>query len=341
MTIEVMDAVDPGGIAPRVEDFLDALAGPTLFRVAGRDRSRIRVVSGSLHGNEPSGLRAIHRALREGGIPRTDVIFFIGGVESARAEPRFTFRTLPDRRDLNRCFRPPWEGVDGAIARDLLIEIRRLNGFIELAVDLHNNTGRNPDYAITATLDGPHVALSGLFSSRVIHSRLALGSFAEALARWCPSVTIECGQAHDAAADATAWHGLLRLLEMDRLESVVVRPDPVEIFDAAVRVELSAGLTLAFGETPRPDIDVTIDADVDRHNFQTLAAGTRIGSVRPGASFPLTVRGEEGEIRGEELFGVEESGAIVTRRSIIPIMMTTHPRIAVSDCLFYAVHRRR
>jgi hypothetical protein len=341
LTVDVVEARGPASVPDRLEDFLGALRGPTLFHVAGEDRSRTRVVAGSLHGNEPSGMRAIHRALREGIRPRTDVLYYIGGVEAAREEPRFSFRFLPGRRDPNRCFRPPWIGIDGRIARDVLRLIEERSGLLELAVDLHNNTGRNPAYAIVPTLEGPHLALSVLFTTRVIHSRLSQGTFDEAVGRWCPSVTIECGQTHDPAADATAWQGLLRLLNLDRLEPLVVHPESLEIFVAPIRVEIAPGLSIAFGDRPHSSAEVTIDGDVDRHNFETLEAGTRIGFVRPGTRWPLRALDEAGAERSHELFAVDVDGALVTRQAIVPIMMTTNPVIAVSDCLFYTVRRRR
>src|SRR5688572_2241480 len=45
------------------EAWLGELQGPTAVRVPGRDGARLRVVSGLLHGNEPSGLRAIFELL--------------------------------------------------------------------------------------------------------------------------------------------------------------------------------------------------------------------------------------------------------------------------------------
>jgi hypothetical protein len=338
--VALVGTVPPEPVPERVDDFLDALPGPALFHVRGTDGSRTRVVAGSIHGNEPSGVRAIHRALRERIPPATDVLFYVGGVEAAKAPPRYSHRCLPGRRDPNRCFRPPWEGVDGEISREVLSQIEARRASLEVAVDLHNNTGRNPAYAIVPELEGMHLALALLFAPRVVHSRLSQGSFDEALERWCPSVTIECGQAHDPGADETAWQGLRRLLLTDRIDPVVVSPRPIEVFTGPVRVALAPGLSLAFADAPDPNADVTIDPRVDRFNFETLAAETRIGHVRPGAPWPLVAVDEAGRESSRDLFAVEPGGALITRRSMVPIMMTTHREIALSDCLFYAVHRR-
>lgn len=58
--------------------------------------------------------------------------------------------------------------------------------------------------------------------------------------------------------------------------------------------------------------------------------------ARDGAPWPLVARGADGRDRSRDLFAVED-GLLVARTAMVPIMMTTDPRIAVSDCLFYAV----
>lgn len=339
MNVAFKEDVRPGDIPARVDDFLDALAGPTILAVSGQDRSRVRIVAGTIHGNEPSGLRAIHRALHADRTPATDMLYFVGAVEAARAEPRFSHRFLPGRRDLNRCFRAPWDGPDGAIGRATLAVL--CSRSVELAVDLHNNTGRNPSYAIGGALDGAHLALSALFTNRFIHSDLKLGSFAEAMDSHCPCITIECGQAHDPRADETAWLGLASLLRLERLDTARQGIESMEVFTSPSRVELARGATLAFGSAPQPGADLTLDPGVDRHNFQSLAPGTPIGFVREGGPWPVVVRDTCGADRSQELFELDGRGGLLIRETLVPIMMTTDPHAAANDCLFYAVRRHR
>ena len=68
--------------------------------------------------------------------------------------------------------------------------------------------------------------------------------------------------------------------------------------------------------------------------------GSRIGWVRRGTSgdgpLPVEAIGADGRDRAGELFVVRD-GSLETRSSLVPIMMTTHPAIALGDCLFYAV----
>lgn len=325
-----------GRVEASPERFLASLSGPTLFHREGRDRSRVRVVSGLMHGNEPSGFRAVHRALCEDVTAETDVWFLVGAVEAALAPPGFAHRMLPGRRDLNRCWRAPFDGPDGAAARDALDTLLAVTP--EAVVDLHNNTGRNPAYILSSRVDAASVNLCALFASRLVHNEIRLGTFVEAFDHLCPAATVECGRAGDPQADATAWAGLQRFLRAPSFADVVVEAEPVSVLRDPVRVRLREGLTLAFAERPRDDVDVTFDAEVDRHNFETLAAGAQLAWVRDAAAWPVEAVDAAGRDVARELFSVD-AGALVTRAPMVPIMMTTSVAAATSDCLFYAAHR--
>jgi hypothetical protein len=317
---------------PRDEaDLLAWLGGPALLRIAGRDRSRTRVVSALLHGNEPSGLRAVHALLRCSEPPAVDILCFVGAVGAARAPPTFTHRALPGHRDLNRCFRAPFDGEEGALARETLAAIERARP--ESVVDLHNNTGHNPVYAIGVHATPAHLALASLFATRFIHTTLRLGSLMEGFAADIPAITVECGRAGLPSADTFACQRLVRLVGLPVLPTA---SPPMQMFVDPVRVTLRRGATVAFDETPRTGCDLTLRGDVDRHNFGRLDAGTRIGWVAREAPLPLEARGGSGDDIAAELFEVR-SGALVAAQSFVPVMMTTNPAVAAADCLFYVV----
>ena len=106
----------PSSIPESVEAFLQSLAGPTLIRLDGRDNSRCRFVVTLLHGNEPSGLKAIHQLLRDGFQPEVTTLMAIVSVSAALAPPLFSHRFLSHQRDMNRLFSPPFEGAQAALA---------------------------------------------------------------------------------------------------------------------------------------------------------------------------------------------------------------------------------
>jgi hypothetical protein len=167
--------------------FLESLGGPTLLRLEGRDSSRVRALSTLLHGNEPSGLRAVIRYLRSGEVPATDVIIFIGSVHTALTEPRFSYRALPGEMDANRCWTLHGDMPQGEVARQVLTRI--VDASPECLVDLHNNTGHNPAYGVAFRVGPAEQSLVSLFADRIVHTPIELGTLVEATVPLFPSVS--------------------------------------------------------------------------------------------------------------------------------------------------------
>jgi len=258
-------------------EFLLSLGGPTLIAVPGEDPTRTRVATTLLHGNEPSGLRAMHRWLRGGGRPATNALLFIAS------------------GDFNRCFSPPWIDAEGALAEEVLSAILATEP--ECLIDLHNNTGHNPAYGVATRLGDAELGLVALFADRVVHAPLSLGTLVEATVDTCPSMTIECGRSGAPEADDVARKGLATFLEIDDL-ALRSTERPMRVLEDPIRVCVTSEISLNFADEANPDTDLTISADIDRHNFEILPAGAAIGWLQPGTAWK--------------------------------------PAIAKSDCLFYA-----
>lgn len=316
---------------------LRSLGGPTVLVLDGRDRSRTRGVATLLHGNEPSGSHALAALLRSDVVPATRVVVLLAAVEAALAPPGFAHRMLPGRRDLNRCFRQPFDDHDGALAHEALRLLREAG--CEALVDLHNNTGRNPPYGVATGVDAARLNLVALFAERYVTSDLRLGALTEATADDFPSVTIECGRAGDPAADETALRGLTRYLTAPALETRRLPDRRLTVLAEPIRVRLCPGLTLAFGAVPAPGADLTLVSDIDRHNFTPVLPGAPVGWLGVRGAWPLEARGADGEDVSHDLFQVRD-GRLETRRGVVPIMMTTDVAVALADCLFYVVQVR-
>lgn len=331
--LRAIDEPSPAELGDDAAAMLARLGGPAILRVAGRDRRRCRMVVTLLHGNEPSGAAAVQAWMRERRTPpAVDAIFVIASVAAALLAPHFTHRVLPGTRDLNRCFGGPFDDASGELAAAILAAIEAARP--ECVVDIHNNTGRNPPYAIGTGLDRPRLRLAALFAHRYIHSELRIGSLMEAAAT-APCITVECGRAGDPESVGVAQRGIERLLASDDIEAIPA--DGLEILHSMVRVRARDGLRLAVSDARHPDADLTVTHDIDRHNFERLAADTVLGWVEPEAGWPVEAHDATGRDRSRDLFYVDGDGHLRARGSWIPIMMTTDPVIARQDCLFYVV----
>ncbi len=317
-----------------LEEFLTRLSGPTWIFLTGEDPSRTRAVTTLLHGNEPSGIRAIFQWLRAGTRPCVNLACFIGAVDAALAPPGFAHRQLPDGRDLNRCFRMPFEGRDGRLAAGVLDRLRAIAP--EALVDFHNTSGRSPAYGVTTRLGDPQKALTALVSDHLIVTDLRLGTLMEATEDDFPTITAECGGAGDPRSDETAMTAFRSYAMAESLWDTPQRCAQVKTFHHPIRVSLEAGKQVAYGAAAMPGVDLTLRTDADHLNFGILNQGEILGWVRDSSPGVVVARDAKGRDRTPELFAVDAGRLVVAQASRI-MMMTTNPQIAVSDCLFYCL----
>lgn len=310
------------------EAFLGRLGGPSVLHINGLQRNRCRVVVTLLHGNEPSGLRAIYQLLKAGVQPVTDIKVIVGSVSAARTEPMFSHRMLPGHRDLNRCFNGPEHDLQGQLAKAIIEQINQFSP--EAVVDVHNTSGSGPSFCVSICDDDKHLSLASFFSGRCIHTDIRLGSLMEQNFG-CPIVTVEAGGAEDPVADNNAYNGLKTLFINDNL---FFNDCNIELLNRPRRLELLADTKLKFAEQAECDAHVTIRQDIERYNFGITLPSDVLGWTNDDTlqCFKL----DKAEIPISEFFEVNE-GKIQTTQPLKFFMVTTKVEIAKTDCLLYFV----
>ncbi len=316
--------------------FLQWVGRPALFRLKGGDSTRARLICGGLHGNEPSGFRAIHDLLREppADLP-CDVLLLLGNSPAALTEPRFSHRAVPGEEDMNRVWDRPGT-PQRALAAELLAALHEQP--LEAVADLHNNTGFNPIYAVVIGDRPEQRALARCWTHRTVrYGGQLLGTLLEQLDPPATGVVIECGQAGDPEADRRAIEGARRF---------VTAPDPFaleapggaaeERFRSVGRITVPPGLRIDFAERPT-EADLTVFPGIDRYNFRSVAVGTLLGYTSSPEG-RLVVTGNDGRDATSEFLAHRE-GRIYLLKKIVPVMMTTNAEVATSDCLLYAAER--
>lgn len=326
------DAPSSHEIGKTVEEFLEILRGPTWLRLPGRDRSRSRAISTLLHGNEPSGIRALFHFIQSGQQPAVDLVCFVGAVDAALTPPGFAHRNLPGHKDLNRCFREPFNGPEGSIAEEVIKRFRQAKP--EALIDLHNTSGSSPAYGVATQLGVAQKTLTSLFSNHLILTDLRLGTLMEATEFDFPTITVECGGARDSHSERVALEGLTQYAESKSVIDLRPKYDTVSVFRHPVRVELREGSNVAYGTGPLSEANLTLRHDADRFNFGVLNPGEILGWLGANPLEVLSARDSAGQDRTREIFQ-EKSGCLVISQAGHILMMTTDPFIARSDCLFY------
>lgn len=315
-------------------EWLDGLQKPTVIRVAGRDRTRTRALATLLHGNEPSGLFSLHRWLLEQHTPEVNMLFLLGGVHPAKISPRLTVRQMPGGRDLNRCFKEPFEGREGEIARAMLAELH--NAQPECLLDVHNTSGTGPAFAVTITNDAAHQALTSLYTDRLIMTDLRLGALMEYSEQEVPTVTIECGGSQDEQAHQLAYDGLVRYTSRQDVLSLEKAEWGVGVLRNPIRVEMAEEATIEYSLEPTGRADLTLPPDIEHRNFGVVAPDEPMGWVGDKGLSILTAIGHNRAESVEQVLRAKD-GLIYPAQAIKVFMITTNPAIAKSDCLFYAV----
>ncbi len=325
---------DPDVIGNNVEQFLQWLGGPACIFLGGEDESRTRAFVTLLHGNEPSGAMALHRWLLSGRRPAVNVVCIVASVSAALETPLFEHRMLPRARDLNRCFAPPFDDAQGALAEEIL-EILRLHR-PEAVVDMHNTSGSGPAFGVCCCMDRHHDALVSLFTQRLIVSALGLGALMELSEENCPTVTVEVGGRLDSEAHALAYDGLCRYFEARD----VLRPQEadwgLELLRDPIRLELREHVTLTYAETPSSHYDITLLPDIENLNFGGVQPDTPLGWAQGEAARLFRAQDAGGRCAVSRLVRIEQ-GRIFPAQPLKLFMITTNALIAQSDCLFYAV----
>ena len=313
--------------------WLEQLGGPTSIWLNGKDRSRTRAVVTLLHGNEPSGMLAVHRLIREEVTPVTNILIVLASVEAALLEPTFRYRSYPGERDMNRSFNPPFSDSAGRIAQQLLRLLERYQP--EAVLDVHNTSGKSPSFAVSTEQSLPHETLAAMFTERLVITELRMGSLMEQTEPKMPVVTIECGGAQEQAAHDLAYAGLKQFMETQSLFEIEHGLD-MDIYHDPVRLELEQDLRLAFAPQPVLGVDITMLDQVDQFNFTLVPPGTLLGWVKgPDVLEHLRVADARGNNRFEQFFELC-GNRLQTNATQKLFMVTTRPDIALSDCLLYS-----
>ncbi len=326
---------DSDQLGQQAEDFLQKLQRPTLIHIPGLDRSRKRAICTLLHGNEPSGTRALHRwLLTRDRLPAVDILCFFGAVETALEAPGFHYRQLPGQPDLNRCFKPPFDTRQGRLAQSILELLQAMQP--ESLIDIHNTSGKGPAFAVTMTVDTAHKALTSLFTNRLLVTKLRLGALFEYSERNVPTITVECGGANDSSSDEMAFAGLSRYVNEPQILEYSAKDSPLEILHEPVRLELDTGGRVSYQERPDITADITLMPDIERHNFSAVQPTEQLGWVHPDRWQYLKMITPEGKNIIDQMFTLEQN-RLYPAQPLKLFMITSNPIIAQSDCLFYAV----
>ncbi len=308
---------------------LQALGGPALIRIPG-ERSPSLFVSVLLHGNETSGWEALRRYLLEVETPGRSLMVFVGNVLAA-AEGQ---RVLAGQPDYNRI----WCGAAiGGAEQELAIalEAELVKQPLFAAIDLHNNTGRNPHYSVLTNFAPEAFVLAREFSEKAVYIEEPATVLTRLLQQFCPAVALEVGPVGDVASDDRTLAALHRYCQLDSLGSTA--PE-LELHRSLGRVHIPITASFDFADASGGDADVTLTAGMEAVNFHPVPAGTEFASSASELTQVLTVLDPDHQVVTSEFFRMVE-GRIQFARDVVPAMYTMDRSVIRQDCLCYLMER--
>ena len=328
--LQIYDQLPAGLLEREAARLHEVLAGPTLIHLPGR-RADSLFVSVLLHGNETTGWEAVRQLLHKYAnktLPRS-MSLLIGNIAAARQGQRH----LVDQPDYNRIWNKEGDSLEHRMAQQVIAEIRTRDLFA--AVDVHNNTGKNPHYACVNRLDQAYLHLATLFGRTVVYFIKPDTVMSMAMAPLCPAVTVECGQPGMPEGVTHVLDYLEACLHLSEFPAHPVTPHDLDLFHTVATVKVTPGMDVGFGTDANA---ISLLPDIDRFNFNELPAGTAFGQVRSPGMQPFMVRDEQNQDVTARFFEINGRW-IQTRIPVMPSMLTRDLEIMQQDCLCYLMER--
>jgi hypothetical protein len=328
LKLQVLDELPSGFLDVDPEQLETILSGPTLIRLQGRTDPPI-FVSTLLHGNEPTGFRALQELLasyrRQGHYLPRSLWIFIGNVRAAK----YHERRLENQPDYNRI----WNGGDlpeNRLAGQVL-EAATARGLFA-SIDVHN---RNPHYACMNRLDGATIRLAQMFSRTLVYFLKPPEVLSIAFKKYCPSITVEGGQPHDLTGVRHVADFLDQCLNLDSIPTNVVRQD-LDLYHSVARVQVPKNSRIGF-HLNCGRVDFCFIKNLDRLNFTEVPEGTVLG-WRNNPEMHLSAQDEKGQ-EVEGAYFEYRGNEILFKRAVVPSLFSTDEHIVHQDCLGYLMER--
>ncbi len=296
--------------------------GPTLIHLRGESDTTV-FISTLLHGNEHTGYEALKSILQNQNRKKS-LLILIGNVEAAR----FGLRQLESQHDYNRV----WSGGDlpeQIWATQVLEKVKTFSP--QYAIDIHNNSGRNPHYACINKLDSQFFALAEQFSPLTVFFSKPDSALSVAMKSICPSLTIECGLSNSHPGLGATTNFLNNCINIKSFQAAQSR---YEYYQVVARIFIDPKYSFDFGNE---DADISLNPEIDEFNFKELPTNTLLGRINKNGAELLVEDREHNHLESE--FFDYSNQEIRTKKKMVPSMLTTNKTVIEQDCLGYIMDR--
>ncbi len=328
MQLKVLDSLPPQFLELSHDQLLEHLGGPTLIRLEGKKRNPL-FISMLLHGNETTSFYAVKDFFRKTNYLKRDLILFIGNVEAAAQ----SLRHLDGQKDFNRIWdvsSQTGESDEEKMAKQVLDIVEAANPWA--SIDIHNNTGKNPLYGCVNHLEEDFLRLAGFFNRKVVYFNEPREVMSNAMAKFCPSVTLECGVSGDETVVRTVRKYIQKVLDHEKVSDLPDDSLMNHVYQTFGRIKFPRVLTIDFENEKESSNQMSLRPDIENMNFIPLNEGEPLGFVKDPSYFQV-LDDQDNNITDEyfEIVDLE----IRVKKTVIPSMFTKDTRVACSDSFGY------
>ena len=304
---------------------------PTLIHLKGRKEPAL-FVSIMLHGNEFSGLQIMQEILKKYkesdgyALPRS-IWLFVGNIEAASQG----LRRLDNELDFNRAWpgTPEPEAPTAKLIAQVMEKITENELFA--ALDLHNNTGKNPPYGCISVVNEKNKYLSSFFNHIAMVFHTPKGVSTMAFDDICPAITLECSTPGNPLGIDKAVALIDDLMHMDHFPEKPLPSHDLQLVHNNAVLKVADNVNFGF-EDDEGNFELTLVENFDRHNFTRLETSEVFAHTT--LDKPLIATAEDGTDITDELIS-NDNGAISLKKPLMPAMITLDKRIILQDCLCY------
>ena len=322
-TFDRLHALPDGFFNITTTNIRSLFPNPTLIQLNGRD-PRFLFISILLHGNEITGLKVMQKVLADHAhdLPRS-ILLFIGNVRAAEMNLRF----IPGQVDYNRC----WPGTDleaSPTSRMMQRVVEIAHGMnLFAAIDIHNNTGKNPHYACITDPNPENQNLAARFN-RVGMVFNHKGVSTMAFDGICPAATLECGLPGDPEGIKHACLFIEDMLTLDQLPHKLPTRHALHLVESHLTLNIPEHISFEFD--PGADVDLRFEPDFEDRNFTLFDPHQVFGYTR--VERPLSITDTDGHDVTDDIMRVEQ-GKIYLNNTMMPAMITRDKLVVRQDCL--------
>ncbi|GBE08928.1 MAG TPA: peptidase M14 [Gammaproteobacteria bacterium] len=329
----VLHQVPDGLLEVDSAGLFDLLGGPVLIHLEGNRKDSL-FLSVMLHGNEYTGLLVMQQILhryQDRELPRS-LSIFIGNVAAAEQN----LRTLPGQPDYNRI----WgygDTPEHQMTHQVMKEVSERQVFA--AVDVHNNSGKNPHFAIICRHEKNFYHLATLFNRTVVYTVKPDTTSTWGMSEFCPAVTLECGLPGDQHGVACAVEYIDACLHLSHFPERPLVEHDMDLYQLVSIIKIPSTYSFAFNGAGMDDgTDIVFSKNLTSMNFSEIASGERFCRIKEGSDAFLEAWDKHGKDRSAEFFTRDGEDYKLTV-PVMPAMLTDDANIIRMDCLCYLMER--